>query len=143
MNFESFINDFVIPENWSILSSRFNVESWTPAMQRMKIIGEIIEFYEALEHYKTVRSPLGFSYVIDELADIVISTCTLIKILDRKYCQYTEAYEQNPEQWILLVTSQRNDKLITNIEEYSRLVSIDLEGAIRRKLAYNRTRTDW
>lgn len=141
--FEPFINDFVIPENWSILSARFDVSIWTPANQRLKIIGEIIEFHEAMELYKTVPTPLGFSDVIDELADIVISTCTIIKILDRKYRQYTEAYEQDPEQWILLVTGRRYDKLITNIKEYSRFVSIDLEGAIRRKLAYNRTRKDW
>lgn len=141
--FESFINDFVIPENWSILSARFAMENQTPAEQRLKIIGEIIEFHEAVELYKTVPTPLGLSDVIAELADVVISTCTLIKILDRKYRQYTEAYEQHAEQWILLVTGRRYDKLITNIAEYVSLVSIDLEGAIRRKLAYNRTRPDW
>lgn len=142
MTFESFINDFVIPENWSILSSRFDMSIQTPALQRLKIIGEIIEFHEALTAYKE-EVPPNYDNVVSELADIVISTCTMLRILDRKYRQYTEAFEADPEQWILLVTGRRFDKLITNILEYSEQASIDLEAAIKQKIEYNRTRPDW
>lgn len=142
MTFESFINDFVIPENWSILSARFPVELFTPKEQRLKIIVEIIEFHEALTACKELV-PSNFDDVVAELADIVISTCTMLRILDRKYRQYTDAFEADPEQWILLVTGRRFDKLITIIQEYAELHAINLEKAIREKIEYNRTRSDW
>lgn len=143
MSFETFINDFVIPENWSILSARFGVTNWTLANQRLKIIAEIIEFHEALVEYNELCNQLIFSDVISELADIVISTCTLFRMLDRKYRQYTEAFTDSPEEWINLVLGRRFDKLVSNCEEYASTLSIDLETAIRRKIEYNRTRPDW
>jgi NTP pyrophosphatase (non-canonical NTP hydrolase) len=119
------------------------VEKWTLQDERMKIIGEILEFYNELQQYRKVASPRIYEKLCIELADIVISTCTMLKMQDRSYRQYPESYEQDPEEWIKLVLGRRFDKLITNAEEYARMFSIDIESAISRKLAYNRTRKDW
>ena len=142
MNFESFINDFVIPENWKILSARFPVELFTREDQRLKIIGEIIEFHEALTVYKELV-PENYDDVIAELADIVISTCTMLRILERGYRWYNESFSVSPEAWICLVLGRNFDRLISTAKEYSELHGIDLEEAIRKKIEYNRTRPDW
>ena len=58
---ESFINKEVIPRNWEVLSSRFDTTKFTVFAQRMKIIGEILEFYEAIADYRQPRSQHSFA----------------------------------------------------------------------------------
>lgn len=143
--FELFINDFVIPENWSILSSRFDVSTWTSSNQRLKIIGEIVEFHEALELYKTIPTPLGFLDVIDELADIIISCCTLIRLQgsDRRFQPILINHEDDPLEWVHMVYSRDTNLVISSVACYGRKIGINVEEAISRKLVYNMQRKDW
>jgi hypothetical protein len=141
--FESFINDTVISENWSIISSRFDVSKFTVYIQRNKIIGEINEFYEARENYKENQSDKNYRHMVEELSDICIACCTFLKLQNEKY-EYQELKQSfEIEDWIHLVVNHDINSIITAIKKYANYFYIDLCSAILQKVEYNRTRSDW
>lgn len=140
---ESFINEEVIPRNWEVLSSRFDTTKFSVFAQRMKIIGEILEFYEAIADYRQTRSQHSFAIALDELADICIASCTLIRLQDRKYLQKTVPLRSSEEEWIRLVINRRIDVLLSTVLEYAGMFSVDIRQIILRKIEYNMIRTDW
>lgn len=141
--FTSFINSTVIPENWKILSSRFDMSKQTYEKQRMKVIGEIVEFYEAMQKYGEDPTLENLREANLELADIVISTCTLLHICGMHYQEFAIVYRDDSEYWIQLVISRRANDLIAMCEEYAIQAGSNLEKDILRKLEINRTRSDW
>lgn len=141
--FASFINSTVIPENWKILSSRFDISKQTYEKQRMKIIGEIVEFYEAMLKYAEDPTLENLREANLELADIVISACTLLHIRETNHFDYETPFNYDPESWIQLVIQRRPSELIVMCEEYAKQAGISLEKDILRKLEINRTRSDW
>lgn len=142
-SFTSFINSEVITENWNILSARFDMSKQTYEKQRMKVIGEIVEFYEAMQKYSEDPTLENMREANLELSDIVISTCTLIHICGMHYQEYHIVYHDDCEYWIQLVINRRPNDLIAMCEEYANQSGIHLEKDILRKLEINRTRLDW
>lgn len=143
MTFESFINDYAIPENWKVISSRLDVTKLSYTKQRMKIIGEIVEYFEANENYRNNFSADSYMQMLDELADICIACCTLLRLQERKYIRLSIPGFSDEISWINKVVTRQHDALLTSIYDFSVLNSLDLCGAMRKKIAYNATRKDW
>ena len=81
-NFEIFINETVIPQNWKILAQRLNMTTMKLPQQRLKIIGEIIEYSEARDEYNARLDHISYEKMCLELADICLSVCTLMYLQD-------------------------------------------------------------
>lgn len=142
-SFQSFFNTVVIPENWKILSSRFDVSQWSTDRQRAKIIGEIVEFIEARNTWIDNATPRNYEDMAFELADVCIAIATLMQIQEKTYLPINALLTQDPERWIAKIVNRESDYVIVSIVEYAEIVSIDIESFIKRKLQINRTRKDW
>jgi len=146
---EIFLNEIVLPSNWEIMESRINDAGKTGLDQRFKIIEEIIEFYEAKRLFElTPKEDPSLEDRLNamsfELADVVISSCTLLRILGVKYIMnHFLAITDLPMYWIRQVSEGFPQYVIWNAFDYAEKNGINLEEAITEKLEYNKTRTDW
>jgi NTP pyrophosphatase (non-canonical NTP hydrolase) len=143
MNFETFINENVIPENWKVLSARFDTSQWSYTNQRLKIIGEIIEFHEARTRQLNYPSLEAQSLMVEELADVCISCCTLHSLQERKYTMIRIPGSMSELSWINKIVTRQTDAVITSALDYAENAGIDLRTAIEKKIAYNARRIDW
>lgn len=137
------MNTVVIPQNWKTLSRRFDIEHQTFSQQRLKIIGEIIEFHEATEAYRMDPCEENREAIRLELADIVISCATLYRLLGRDFSIIHVNGLETPEEWIHGIVSKNLGTVLCSVVRTGEKMGINVEAAVSKKLAYNRTRKDW
>ena len=142
-SFVSYINVQAIPENSKIMSDRFDLSRINYQTQRMKIIGEIIELYEAQRDYSVHKDQISYEKLCLEFADVCISICTLLMLQDRKFVFIETSGFFEPEVWIRKILQRETDFVLSDVFTFANRSSLNIEGYIKKKLKYNKNRKDW
>ncbi len=143
MKFERFINKEVIPLHWEIVSSRIDFSEVTMKAQRMRIIDEIIEYFDAREAYEKNHTVENYKAMSFEYADIALAICTLLKLQGRTYKALTVVGTADPEDLIKKVLQRATDDVLTLLYDQSCILGIDLIQSMIEKMEFNKTRKDW
>lgn len=144
------LNSEIIPENWKLMKLRLP-SRWTKRDQKIKVIEEIVEFYQEKRRYDRIsdddwKKIAVLESVKFELADIVLASCTLLLIRGRETISCTDAdihCGTSPMDWIAHVAAGGTENVIHRAFELADKEGYDLLTAIRDKIDYNKVREDW
>lgn len=150
MSFVEVLNTEVIPENWNLMKMRLP-SGWTKRDQKIKVIEEIVEFYQEKRRYEGMqdddfRKATVLDSVKFELADVVLASCTLLVIRGRDTIETvpnTVRCGTSPMEWIAHVAAGGTEGVIYRAFEIAGIEGYDLIEAMREKIDYNKTREDW
>jgi hypothetical protein len=124
---------------------------WTKRDQKVKVIEEIVEFYQEKRRYEGMsgsdwKKIAVLESVKFELADVVLASCTLLVIRGRTSVTKdpnTVRCGVSPMDWIAHVAAGGTEAVIYRAFEIAEKEGYDLITAMRDKIDYNKTREDW